>query len=190
MRRGYLLVLAVVVAGGWRFLNVRYGSPGVELLTAMSFAAAILVRSRAAGVVPLVAAVTSDLFLGVSDVQVFTWSAWLVTGYVGHHLARSGRVGLTASIGFATFSSFSFYLWTNAGVWVLGRGHFYSPGLGGLVDSWVAGIPFLRNALVANLVVVPVVAHLARQVDRQRAATSLAIPELARATQAAGARLR
>ncbi|SFJ57736.1 DUF6580 family putative transport protein [Cellulomonas sp. KH9] len=189
MRRVLVLVLAVVIAAGWRILNVRHGLPGVELLTAMSFAAVILVRSPAAALVPLVAAAASDLFLGVSDVQLFTLSAWLVTGYVGHHLARGGRVGGAVSIGFATFSSFWFYLWTNAGVWLVGRGHFYSAGLGGLVDSWVAGLPFLRNALVVNLIVVPVVTYLARQVDQQRCATSFAVPTFRRSPHTTGARV-
>lgn len=189
MRRALFLVLAVVIAGGWRFLNVRYGWPGVELLTAMSFAAVIMVRSPAAALVPLAAAMTSDLVLGVSDVQVFTWSAWLGIGCVGRHLARDGRVGPWGSVRFAAFSSFSFYLWTNAGVWVLERGHFYSAGLGGLVDSWAAGLPFLRNSLVANLVVVPVVAYLAVQVDRRRAASEPAVPRFALAPQTVGTRM-
>ena len=173
-----LLVAAVV----WRLVKDDLGAPpNLELATAATFAGALLLRNRAAAVAPLVVAVVSDLVLGNTSILVFTWSAWAVTGVAAVLLPRySGRreggrrLGwkrYATALGFGVGCSVWFFLWTNFGVWVVGDGSWYPRTVGGLVDCYVAGLPFARTMLVGNLVLVPLAAGLVTLVERlERAA--------------------
>ncbi|MEL7974733.1 DUF6580 family putative transport protein [Isoptericola sp. F-RaC21] len=171
--RPALAVLLVVGAVVWRLVKADLGAPpNLELSTAAAFAAAGLLRHRLAMLAPLVVVALSDVLLGNSTVLVFTWTAWAAIGagawWAGR--VRGGGRWLSA-LGFGVGSSLFFYLWTNAGVWWLGRGTFYPEGLDGLLASYVAGLPFLRPMLLGNLVLVPLAAGLVALVARlERAA--------------------
>jgi uncharacterized membrane protein len=171
--RPALAVLLVAGAVVWRLVKTDLGAPpNLELSTAAAFAAAGLLRHRLAMLVPLVVVALSDVLLGNSSVLVFTWTAWAVIG-VGAWWAGRVRGGgrWLSALGFGVGSSLFFYVWTNAGVWWLGRGTFYPEGLDGLLTSLVAGLPFLRPMLVGNLVLVPLAAGLVALVVRlERAA--------------------
>ncbi len=167
--RPALAVLLVLGAVVWRLVKNDLGAPpNLELSTAAAFAAAGLLRHRLAMLAPLVVVALSDVLLGSSSVLVFTWTAWTVIG-VGAWWAgrvRGGAARLVGAVGFGLGSSLFFFLWTNAGVWWLGRGTFYPAGLDGLVASYVAGLPFLRPMLLGNLVLVPLAAGLLALVER------------------------
>ncbi len=45
--------------------------------------------------------------------------------------------------------SFSFYLITNFGVWLMGN--YYPKNAAGLLESYIAGLPFLQNAILGDL---------------------------------------
>ncbi|MFC8921621.1 DUF6580 family putative transport protein [Cellulosimicrobium sp. NPDC057127] len=174
--RPALVVGLVLLAVVWRLVRADLGAPpNLELVTAATFAATLLLRSRWAFVVPLAVTVVSDVVLGNTTIALFTWSAWLVVG-LGSLLARdtSGwrRVGAGAAFGVA--GSLWFFLWTNFGVWLQSRGTWYAPGVDGLVASYVAGLPFLRTMLLGNLVLVPLVAAGTLLVDRLETSRGLA----------------
>ncbi|MFE9233655.1 DUF6580 family putative transport protein [Cellulosimicrobium funkei] len=169
--RPALVVTLAALAVVWRLVRADLGAPpNLELVTAATFAATILLRSRWAFVVPLAVTVVSDVVLGNTAIALFTWSAWLVVG-LGSLLARSTtgwrRVGAGGAFGVA--GSLWFFAWTNFGVWLQGRGVWYPAGADGLVASYVAGLPFLRTMLLGNLVLVPLVAAGTLLVDRLEA---------------------
>ncbi len=181
--RPALVVTLAALAVVWRLVRADVGAPpNLELVTAATFAATILLRSRWAFVAPLAVTVVSDVVLGNTAVALFTWSAWLVVG-LGSLLVRdtSGwrRVGAGAAFGVA--GSLWFFLWTNFGVWLQGRGTWYPAGPDGLLASYVAGLPFLRTMLLGNLVLVPLVAAGTLLVDRLERTHGLAATTAARA---------
>lgn len=174
--RSALVVAFAALAVVWRLVRADLGAPpNLELVTAATFAATILLRSRWAFVVPLAVTVVSDVVLGNTAIALFTWSAWLVVG-LGSLLARNTtgwrRVGAGAAFGVA--GSLWFFLWTNFGVWLQSRGVWYPAGPEGLVASYVAGLPFLRTMLVGNLVLVPLAAAVTLLVDRLESSRALA----------------
>ena len=57
----------------------------------------------------------------------------------------------------AVFSSLFFYIWTNFGVWCLSHGMWYTFDIDGLVKCYVAGLSFLRNMFLGNLILCPMV---------------------------------
>ncbi|BDZ43351.1 hypothetical protein GCM10025865_26500 [Paraoerskovia sediminicola] len=165
--RPAVVLLLVAMAIVWRLVRADAGAPpNLELVTAATFAGALLLRNRLAFAVPLVVAVVSDLLLGNGPVWIFTWSAWAVVG-LGALLAPrfADRHRFWTALGFGAGASVWFYLWTNAGVWLLARGTFYPAGIEGLAASYVAGLPFLRTMLIGNLVLVPVAAAVVSLVE-------------------------
>ena len=156
--------LAIVVL--YRVISSERGGANAEIVTAVSFGLACYLRDARFAAVPLLAVGVSDLVLGLGPVLAWTWSGWAVTGLAAHVIVRRTRLRLATSLVFAVAASSWFFLWTNAGVWFLGRGIYYPAGLEGLGASWVAGLPFFRHALLANLVLVPLAAVL---FDRLRA---------------------
>jgi hypothetical protein len=61
---------------------------------------------------------------------------------------------IASSLGFAVASSFFFFAVTNFGVWLQG---WYPMNVNGLVDCFLAAIPFYRTMLIGNLIIIPAV---------------------------------
>jgi hypothetical protein len=173
--RPAVAVLLVVAAVVWRIVKDDLGAPpNLELSTAAAFAAAALLRHRAAMLAPLVVVMVSDVVLSNSAILVFTWTAWAVIGVASWWTRRAaGGARFVVALGFGVGSTLWFYLWTNLGVWLQGRGTFYPAGLDGLAASYVAGLPFLRPMLLGNLVLLPVAAGVVALVERLERAHSL-----------------
>lgn len=164
--RPAIVAVLVVAAVVWRLVKTDLGAPpNLELSTMAAFAAAALLRHRMAVLVPVAIVLISDLGLTTSWILLFTWSAWLMIG-LGALRTRRTSHRLVAAVAFGAGSSLAFYLWTNFGVWLMGRGTFYPAGLDGLLASYVAGIPFLRTMLLGNLVLVPAAAGIVALVER------------------------
>jgi len=111
------------------------------------FGASFLPNRRQALIMPLALIVTSDLFLGLHDIVIFTWGSVVLVSLIGLGLRRSPK---TTTVLFGSLaSSVVFYLVTNFGVWAAG---WYPPTPQGLLECYVAGIPFFRNFLAGTLV--------------------------------------
>ncbi|MBD5788238.1 hypothetical protein IF650_18925 [Cellulosimicrobium terreum] len=166
--RPAIVLTVAALAVVWRLVREDLGAPpNLELVTAATFVAAVLLRSRWAFVVPLVVTVVSDLVMGNTSIALFTWSAWAIIG-ISAYLVRdtTGWRRIGAGAAFGVGGSLFFYLWTNFGVWFQGRGTWYPAGWDGLMASYVAGLPFLRTMLVGNLVLVPLAAAGTLLVER------------------------
>lgn len=146
----------VAVAIGWRLLNHQYGfAYNLELITAVSVLAVLRFGWKAGLIVPLAAMSVSDAIIGNTSILFFTWGTFALIGLLAVVLRRlNSRPGLQVLSGgaFAVVSSTLFFLVTNFGVWMQG---YYPPTLDGLMTSYIMGIPFYKNMLIGNLVLVP-----------------------------------
>lgn len=162
-----VLVLAAAVA--WRLVAPGLGAPpNLEIATAATFLAVLLLRNSWAAVVPFAVVAVSDAVLGNTQIMWFTWSAWAVIGLgaiLARHLRGPGRYA--AALGVGVGGSLWFFAWTNFGVWLMDG--MYPATLDGLLASYVAGLPFLRTMLLGNLVLVPLAAVIASMVERAEA---------------------
>lgn len=152
----FLIILLIVSAVLWRILNNNlHLAPNLEIITATTVIAAIALGYRAALVVPIASMVISDLIIGNSSIFVFTWGSFVLIG-LGAVLLRKlnskPKTQIISSIGFAAASSFLFFVITNFGVWAQG---WYPNTFAGLIDSYVMAIPFYKNMLIGNLILVP-----------------------------------
>lgn len=107
---------------------------------------------RALGVMlPLAALLLSDLVLGFSYDSVAVYASFALIGILGAALLADGGHRSPVRVGVASLaSSILFFLVTNAAVW--SNGLMYPLTFEGLLQSYVAGLPFLRNAVLGDWV--------------------------------------
>jgi len=73
--------------------------------------------------------------------------SFAIAGLIGYRFAKNKKINNLALSAFA--SSTIFFLITNAAVWFFGS--MYSPGINGLIQSYLAGIPFYRNMMLGDI---------------------------------------
>ena len=140
------IIFAVVL---FRFLP---HPPNVSPVAAISlFAGAFFFDRKLAFVVPFAAMLLSDLVLGFHTTMLYVYAAFGLTVVMGFGLQRCrGIAPVTLA---AVAASLLFFVITNFGVWLSGQ-HGYAMNAQGLMQTYVAGIPFLQNSVLGNLVFV------------------------------------
>jgi len=127
--------------------------PNVELVTlVMLFSSFYLGRREALGLV-LAVMVVSDLFLGNTNILVFTWSGFLIPAFLLPWMVKKlgGMNKILLGTGMGFLANLFFYGWTNLGVWVLDGWGMYADDLGGLIQCYINGLPFLRGTFLGDL---------------------------------------
>ncbi len=119
----------------------------VAPIAAMALFGGVYVNKRYALVIPLLAMLLSDMFLGFHDTMVFVYGSFLLTGLIGLFIKHHKTPFMI--IGGSVVSSLLFFFITNFGVWLVGT--LYPHTLFGLLASYTAGLPFLRNTLFGDL---------------------------------------
>jgi hypothetical protein len=125
--------------------------PNMVPVTALALFGGVYLDRRLAFVVPMVAMLVTDWFIGFHSTVLWVYASFLVIGLVGLWLRN--HQGVLPTIGASIAGSILFYLITNFGVW-LSPPFMYAPTFGGLVECYVAAVPFLRNTLAGDLLYV------------------------------------
>lgn len=134
--------------------------PNIETLTAVSIIAGALLGPYLGLVVALFSVIGSDMVIGNTNILLYTWSAWAAIGISSALLKRHSRSRIMVWLdslkftGFGVVTTLFFFLWTNFGVWHLSGMYVHT--WDGLMLSYFNGLPFLRNQLLGNLLIVPV----------------------------------
>lgn len=157
----FIVAFVLIALGvGGRLIRIHYfpGLYNVEPFTVMSLLAGAMLGGGYALTVPLSMVALSDMVIGNTPIMIFTWSAWAVIGVLGMVLRKrkspTARFSLELT-GMGIVASLFFYLWTNFGVWLIDG--IYAHTFAGLLQSYIMGLPFLKNDIYGNLVIVPVV---------------------------------
>lgn len=144
--RSITLVLIILAVAVFRILP---HPPNVSPIAAMAlFGGAYLADKRLAFLVPFLALLLSDLILGLHDTMLYVYGGFALTVVIGFWIQKQVNVGrvVVATIG----ASFLFFLLTNFGVWFTSGLYPMTPD--GLMQAYIAGIPFFQNSLLGNLV--------------------------------------
>jgi len=91
--------------------------------------------------------VISDIFLGFHSTIPYIYGSFILItgiGYLLHKKVTPVKVGLGSLTG-----SVLFFIITNFGVWVTSP--MYEKNIGGLLKSYMMGLPFFRNTLFGDL---------------------------------------
>jgi len=98
--------------------------------------------------VPLLAMILSDIVIGFHGTVIWVYSSIAVIAFSASLLKPKINY-----LGFITLgSSLFFFLLTNFGVWMTSS--FYPKTLTGLILCYTAGLPFLQNAMIGDLMYV------------------------------------
>lgn len=123
--------------------------PNVSPVAAMAlFGGAYFSDKRVAFLVPFLALLLSDIMLGLHDTMAYVYAGFALTVAIGFWLRNNINIG---RIAFAVVgSSVLFFIVTNFGAWVTSG--LYPMTAEGLMQAYIAAIPFFQNSLLGNLV--------------------------------------
>ena len=128
--------------------------PNVSPIAAMAlFGGAYYADRRLAFIVPFVALFLSDLVLGLHNSMIFVYAGFALTVVIGFMLKN--KITFTNTAFAVLASSVLFFLLTNFGAWLTSA--LYVKTAAGLMQAFVAGIPFFQNSLLGNLVYAAVI---------------------------------
>ncbi len=157
-------IRSTMIAGGLILLGVvlrvaMQNLPNIEPITLIAiFGGAYFVKKEYALIVPLAIIAISDLVIGNTGIAMATWSAWAIIGGAATllHYKKDKKTFPLFAIAGGAIANIFFYLWTNFGVWL--QGTMYPMTGEGLIQSYVMGLPFLRNQLLSNAIMIGSVA--------------------------------
>lgn len=151
-----ILFAILLVLLGVFFRTIGHIAPNIEFVTAASLLAGAYLGRKYAILVPFVIMVLTDTLIGNTNIFIFTWSAYLAIGLLGLWGLKDKKTKFVRATGLGIIASLWFYLWTNFGVWALDSWGLYPRTLGGLMEAYIMGLPFLKLNLLGNLFFVPV----------------------------------
>lgn len=118
------------------------------------FSGAKFQRKSLSIVVPLIVLIFSDIavtqlvYAGqYSWVTPFTWCGFVAMGVLGWTLRRNSSPGRVVAV--CIGGSLIFFLISNFGVWA--QGSLYPRTWQGLIECYIAALPFFRNTVLGNI---------------------------------------
>ncbi len=154
-----ILFAVILIAAGIASRTIWHLGENVEFVTAGALlAGSYLGFGWSLGVVFFVMAIT-DLIIGNTNIFLFTWSAYLFISCLsnlGNLSNLSGKAKILRATGLGMVAALWFYIWTNFGVWLLDNWGMYPKTIGGLLQAYYYGLPFLKMNLLGNLFFIPI----------------------------------
>lgn len=140
-----LAILLILLGVSTRFL---VHIPNFTPIMAIALFAGFYLSKRNALIVPLIMMAICDAFIGFHALVPFTWGSILLVSLLGSKLRdrKSVKTVALSSVGAAVL----FYIVTNFGVWLLYPT--YPKSMAGLVQCYIAAIPFFRGTLASTLI--------------------------------------
>jgi len=150
-----LIIAIILVIVGIIYRLFLTDIPNVEPITAIALIAGSMLGGYYTFCIPLAIVVITDMYIGNNIIFLYTWSAWALMGWCGWLLRNRKKNIWKHSLeltGMSLFSSTFFFLWTNFGVWQAWK--LYPKTWPGLISCYIAGLPFFRNNILSNLMIV------------------------------------
>ncbi len=129
------------------------------------FAGAMLKDFRLALLIPIVALLISDAVIGFHSTMIFVYSAIIMIIAASYFWIKNIWI-ITLTIA-AISSSILFFIVTNFGAWL--THDMYPRTADGLIQAYIAGIPFLKNTLLGTLFFTAISFTVAKQLPRKPA---------------------
>ena len=142
------LLSLIVIVFGIALFRVLPHPPNVSPVAAMAlFGGAYFADKRMAFILPFAALILSDLIIGFHNSMIFVYAGFALT--VGMGIWMQNKITANSVAATAVASTLLFFIITNFGAWMMTG--MYPMNAGGLMQAYVAGIPFLQNSLLGNL---------------------------------------
>jgi len=105
---------------------------------------------------PLTVMILSDLILGFYTISLFVYASFAAVVFLGQWSQKMNVL-------IVLFSSLTFFVISNFGVWLLG----YPLTLEGFIACYTAAIPFFRNAILGDLFYAAILYYIFKWVERR-----------------------
>jgi hypothetical protein len=143
------LLLIISVIAGAAFLRLIPHWPNFTPIAGIAlFGGTYLGRKHLALIIPFAAMLLSDLFLGFHQTMLAVYIGFAIIVGIGFLLRK--RVGIITVLSASLVSSLVFFLVTNFASWQSGMMP-YPMNFNGLIEAYVAGLPFLNNGILGDL---------------------------------------
>jgi hypothetical protein len=153
---GILLIAVAVV------FRVKQPIDNFAPVTAIALFAGYLFQNKKQGIaIALLASLVGDIIISYinkyalfHDTFVFVYGSYALIALLGSGL-NSGKFKWNKLAVFGLTSSLLFFVFTNFGTWLMGN--MYAKDFGGLVNCFVAAVPFYKNSFLSDLIYVPLI---------------------------------
>jgi hypothetical protein len=143
----FLVIVAVITVAA--FLRLLPHWPNFTPIAGIAlFGGTYLGRKHLAFIVPLLAMLVSDLFLGFHQTMLAVYASFALIVGIGILLRKN--IGIVSVIVASLSSSVLFFLITNFAAWQSGLMP-YPANFNGLIEAYIAGLPFLNNGILGDL---------------------------------------
>ncbi len=150
------IVFVLILILGAAFSRLVPHAPNFTAIISMALFSGVYLSGKSTGkkivsiLVPLGAMVLSDAIIGFYDLELmsFVYGSIVLISAVG--LLFSGKSSVKNIAGSSILGAVIFFLVTNFGVWFV-PGSMYPKTFGGLVESYIMGLPFFWNTLAGAL---------------------------------------
>lgn len=143
----FYVVITMIIAGA--MLRIIPHWPNFTPIAAIAlFGGTFLKRKDLAFLVPVIAMLLSDLVIGFHTTMLPVYLSFIAI--VGLGLFLQSRLTVVNTITASLAASVLFYLVTNFASWTSGLMP-YPMNIAGLMQSYVAGLPFFFNGIVGDL---------------------------------------
>jgi len=112
------------------------------------FGGAYLEDRRLALLIPLIAMLISDVFLGFHGTMVWVYGSLIIISMMG--ILLKNRITFKNCIIATLGGSLLFFLSTNFGVWIMSG--FYEKSIDGFLTCYYMALPFFHNTLAGSIV--------------------------------------
>lgn len=144
----FLLILTVIFTAA--FVRLIPHWPNFTPIAAIAlFGGTYIGRKHLAFIIPLAAMLLSDLFLGFHQTMLAVYLSFAFIVGIGFLLRK--RIGVISVLSASLASSLLFFLITNFAAWQSGMMP-YPMNIAGLIECYAAGLPFLNNGILGDLV--------------------------------------
>ncbi len=149
-RYGAAFLLVIVAA----FSRLLPHPANFTAIAAIALFGGVYLEKKFAFVVPIAAMLLSDYFIGFYGGMYWVYGSFVLMGLIGLWLKNHKKP--LYIFGGTLVSSILFFVVTNFGAWAT-PGSIYAPTWAGLVECYVAAIPFFRNSVSGDLFFVAVI---------------------------------
>ncbi len=149
VRFGAALLLVIVAA----FSRLLPHPANFTAIAAIALFGGVYLERRYAFVVPVLAMLVSDYFIGFYSGMYWVYGSFVLIGLIGLWLKNHKKPLYILGGTFAR--SVLFFVVTNFGVWAT-PGSMYAPTWAGVIECYVAAIPFFRGTVTGDLFFVAV----------------------------------
>ncbi len=143
-----LLPLIIIVFGAT--LRLIPHPANVAPIAAIAIFGGVYLNKKYALVLPILAMIVSDIFLGFSVSTPLVYASFLISGVIGLWLKNHKHLPLV--IGATLASSIIFFLLTNFNFWYVTS--LYPKTFDGMIQAYFMALPFFRNTVIGDLIYV------------------------------------